>query len=138
MNNRRREVVRALCCALLAAGLGCATAGGGSGTGDPGRRASRDVIAEAELEGMGELSAFEAIRRLRPVWLRGRGQSSFSGSEVLRIYRDGSFYGEDRSLEAISVKTIREIRFLDASEATLRFGTGHPVGAILVTSKGGG
>jgi hypothetical protein len=88
---------------------------------------------------MEDLSVFEAIRRLRPTWLRYRGQSVVTSPERegLRVYLDGSFYGNADAVGQLRVSDVEEIRFLDAREATLRFGTGHTVGAILVSSRKG-
>ena len=115
---------------------GCATGGGASG--GVSDSASRDVLTEADLAGMDELSAYGAIRRHRPEWLRGRGQTTFQTQrETVRVYVDGSFYGTVESLSDLTLPSIQEIRYLDAREATLRFGTGHTMGAILVTMKRG-
>ncbi len=119
--------------ALLLAVAGCAT---GGSAGDPEEASpDRDVLTEADLEGIGELSVYEAVRRLKPNWFRPRGQSTLMGEEGLRIYLDGSFYGDADSVRNIMVQNIQEIRFLDSRAATLRFGTGHTVGALLLTSK---
>ena len=58
--------------ALLAAA--CAS---GGGSGDSGPRRDRNLITGEELTQTGELTTlFDAIRRLRPTWLRGRGNLS--------------------------------------------------------------
>ena len=113
----------------------------GSGAGDPEvatpESGSRDVIVQDELAANSELSAFEVVRRLRPAWLRYRGQSVLSGPERegLRVYLDGSFYGDADALGQLQARNLEEIRFLDSRQATLRFGTGHTVGAILITTR---
>jgi hypothetical protein len=88
---------------------------------------------------MDELNAYQAIRRLKPTWLRYRGQAVLTGPdrESLRVYVNQSFFGDAESLSTLMVRNIREIRFLDARQATLRFGTDHTVGAIVVTTGGG-
>ncbi len=120
--------------ALVVSG-GCASGGGGGGAGSA--SSSRDLIVEADLEGLDNLSVYEAIRRLRPNWLRYRGQAVMVGPdrETLRVYLDGSYYGDADATGNLQVRNVLEIRFLDARQATLRFGTGHTVGAILVTSR---
>lgn len=98
---------------------------------------SRNAIVQAELAANSDLSAFEVVRRLRPGWLRYRGQSVLTGPERegLRIYLDGSFYGDADTLGQLQARNLEELRFLDSRQATLRFGTGHTVGAILVTTR---
>ena len=57
-------------------------------------------------------------------------------SADIEIYLDGRHVGQLESLNSIQAEQIKEIRYLSASDATLRFGTGHTEGAIVVTSKG--
>ena len=57
-------------------------------------------------------------------------------SADIEIYFDGRHVGPLESLSSIPVEQIREIRYLASTDATLRFGTGHTEGAIVVTSKG--
>ena len=99
--------------------------------------ADRSALPRTELESMEELTAFEAVRRARPTWLRYRGRSVLTGPERegLRVYLDGAFYGDAESLGQLQVRNIEEIRFLESPRATLRFGTGHTVGAILVVTR---
>lgn len=125
----------ALGIALLAIG-GCAS----SGTGDREAPRDRDVITRSQLEGLDHLSAYEAVRRLRPVWLRtGRGADSFDagiqGRRGVRVYRDGAYVGLVDELRQIPVREIQEIRYLDPRQATMRFGTDHTDGALLVTTR---
>ena len=130
-----RTIVYALCAILTLSG--CATSGGSSATATGSR--DRNLLTRADLEGMDELNAYQAIRRLKPTWLRYRGQAVLTGPdrESLRVYVNRSFFGDAESLSTLMVRNIREIRFLDARQATLRFGTDHTVGAIVVTTGGG-
>lgn len=101
---------------------------------------SSEAITRTELDGHDELTVSELIQRLRPRWLRYRGQAVLTSPERegLRVYLDGSFYGDARALGQLKVVAVEEIRFLDSRRATMRFGTGHTVGAILVTTRRGG
>jgi len=126
---------RRLCILLgVLALVGCAASGQGSSSAHQGQ--DHDLITVEDLEGMDALNAYEAIRRLRPVWLRYRGQSVITGPdrESLRVYVDQRYYGNAEVLSTLMARNIREIRFLDSREATLRFGTDHTVGAILITT----
>jgi hypothetical protein len=117
----------------LAVGGACAsrTASPAAGAG------GRAVITRAELLENSDRNAFEAVRRLRPSWLRYRGQSVLTGPERegLRIYLNGAYYGDAQALSNLQVIDVEEMRFLDAREATLRYGTGHTVGAIVVSTR---
>lgn len=106
---------------------------------DPEEGGSRNLITRAELSGSNDRNVFEAVRRLRPSWLRYRGQSVLTGPdrEGLRVYLNGAFFGDAQALGSLQVTDVGEVRFLDAREATLRFGTGHTVGAIMVATLKG-
>lgn len=127
---------------LLLAFHGAACAGGTTNQGAtatprPAAQGSANVIVESEIAGSGAANAFEVIQRLRPSMLRARnGSISESGSGVdIVIYLDGTRLGERAALTSVPVVSIREIRCINASDATTRFGTGHPLGAIVVTTK---
>lgn len=132
MRQRAVRAFAALFVVPLVVAVGCATSGGSGSAGS-----SRDVLTAADLEGMESLTAYEAIRRLRPGWLRVRGQTTMTDPdrEMPRIYLDGSFHGDGTSLHAIPMVNVMEIRYLSAREATTRFGTGHTAGAILILTR---
>jgi hypothetical protein len=125
---------------------GCASGGSGGASGTSataamtaaaGPKGSATVIVAAEISGSGAQNALEAIQQLRPSMLRTRNGSTGEGANGtdIVIYVDGIRAGERQSLTAIPAGNIREIRLLSASDATTRFGTGHPLGAILVATK---
>ncbi len=104
----------------------------------PGENAPRDVLTRDQLDGVDFLSAYDAIRRLKPIWLRSeRGQDSFitQGRRGLRVYVDGLLFGDKESLKTLQVKDIEEIRFLDKREATMEFGTDHGEGALVILTR---
>lgn len=113
----------------LALGLtGCASAGAGGGDAAP--RGSANRIILEELEPVQQLDAFDAVRRLRPMWLRSRGGSS------PQVLVDGNRQpGGLEALRSIRSSEIQEMQFMSASDATTRFGTGFDGGAILVTTR---
>lgn len=115
---------------------GCASSGSlpSSATGQPSRKA--DVIAEAELAAAPESDLYTAVERLRPAFLRTQGQSTMQGTSVaINVYVDGGLLGDVNTLHQLVPSEIREVRYLNPSEATMRFGTGNLAGAILVTRK---
>lgn len=99
----------------------------------------RSVLQEQDLRTVERLSAFEALRRLRPAWLSTRGQAALVAPEreSVRVYLDDMPLGDVWSLKRIPVRTVGSIRHLDAHDATLVFGVGHAEGAILVTTRHG-
>ncbi len=125
-------------CAVLVGLAGCGGTASDSGAGRESAGGDRNLITRADLEGMDDLNAYEAIRRLKPIWLRYRGQSSLTaaGRESLRVYLNRTAFGNAEALSTLMVRDIREMRFLDARQATLRFGTDHTAGAIVVITGG--
>jgi hypothetical protein len=106
----------------LAAGFGCASSGTSGADGGNGG-ASGNVLTNAELVESSETDAYIALERLRPRWLRARGQSSFSGGTVVMLFVDGSPRGDVSNLRGIPINDIRDITYLSATEAAFQFGT---------------
>jgi hypothetical protein len=106
-------------------------------------RSPRDVLTAEEIASTNALNAYEAISLKRPFFLKSRGPRSLRQAPVGQttefpvVYVDKMYYGELESLRYISINDIKEIQYLDFNEATLRFGTGHSGGIILVLTKGG-
>jgi hypothetical protein len=135
--------------AALAGAAGCASSGTAGQAADPqttavatpGPRPQRkdpNVITEAELSTRTTLTARQAIEQLRPQFLRTRGTTTLGNAQtadVIWVYVDGTRMGTLEVLNNVGVHEIREIRYLNPSEATNRYGTGHVQGAILITRK---
>jgi hypothetical protein len=135
--------------AALAGAAGCASSGTAGQAGEPQttvvsspmprtQRKDPNVITEAELASRSTLTARQAIEQLRPQFLRIRGTTTLGNaqtSDVIWVYVDGTRMGTLEVLNNIGVHEIREIRYLNPSEATNRYGTGHVQGAILITRK---
>jgi len=105
---------------LLAAA--CAT---GGGSGDSGPRRSSSLITFEELTDIGDVgTAFDAIQRLRPNWLTGRGGSG------PRVFVNGVDMGSTGVLRNYRMTALREVRFTSPSDATIRYGTNSGGGVI--------
>ncbi len=85
-------------------------------------------------------NAYDVVTRLRPQWFSSRGTQSLQegGPSMPLVYVDGIQYGQVQRLRDIDSNLLHEIRYLGASQATTRFGTGHFGGAILVETRRGG
>lgn len=123
--------------ALLVAlwAVACAAASQGGQTG--GRR-SNTITAE-EIASVSASTAYEVVQRLRPQWLVTRGaagtrapilEGGLSGGIV--VYLDGVRRGGVDALREIPAEQVRELRWLDAKDATTRYGTDHSSGVIEV------
>lgn len=125
MRARISPLILATAIAGVLAACAAGTAGGSGST------ASRDIITRSQLAEIPESTAYDAIRRLRPRWLRRRG----TRNELAVVYQDNFRLGELDQLRSIMIEQVAEIRFISASDATTRWGTGHSGGAIQVITQ---
>lgn len=109
---------------------GCSSAGPGKP-----RPSNPDLITQAEITRAGVSNAYDLVQKLRPIWLTKRGEGSFFQQSDVVIYLDGTRLGGPDSLKEINSTDIESLRFLDARQATVRFGSGHVHGAILVKTR---
>ena len=82
------------------------------------------------------LSAYQAVEILRPRWLQPRGTPTY-GSSYARVVVDRTFRRELADLYRMSTDNIETMRYLSASDATIRYGTGYIGGVIEVTMRRG-
>jgi hypothetical protein len=113
---------------LVLASCATGTSGGSS--------LNSDRISLEEIEQAGPSDAYTLIQKLRPVWLRWRGSTSFTQETDVKVYLDGTPMGEREALRTIDTANIESIEYLDARRATNRYGSGHVNGAILVRTRG--
>lgn len=94
----------------------------------------RNLITAEEIEGINVMDAYEAVRQLRPEFLRARGSFSIRSAEGQYpvVYVGGVRYGELNQLRGIRANEVHSIRFIGAADATTRWGTGHAGGVIEV------
>jgi hypothetical protein len=106
----------------------------------------RDEISNGEIvAGLSRYqTAYDIVHGLRPAMLVSRSMSLrqsrmtlWESDPGIKVYLDGIRYGGVESLKTIPANTVREVRWLSALDATTRYGTGHPAGAIAVTSRTG-
>lgn len=100
-------------------------------------RGNANLITEAEVAAANVTNALEAIQRLRPAMLRARSgvTTGEQGNALIATYVDGVPVGGPEQLVNITALSVKEIRFLNPSDATQRFGTNLSLGAIVVTTK---
>lgn len=109
----------------------CASSGGSSG----GSRRSPNVITEEELAEYTQDDLHEAIRRMRPNWLRRRGAGTNNSVSPVQVYINGARMGDTNALRGVNSTDVVRIEYLSGPDATTRFGTGNGGGAILVTTR---
>jgi hypothetical protein len=119
--------------ALLA---GCFSARG-PGSAEEERAADRISLEELESQPAGNV--YDAVQRLRPIWLRNRGPFSTTRPQsYAEVFVDERYYGPLESLRQFDLTAVAEVRYLSGRDATTRFGTGYPGGIIqLILKKAG-
>jgi hypothetical protein len=99
---------------------------------------SPDEILRPEIvsRGNNDLTAMALIRRLRPAWLRARGQNSLTdpGTMYPVVYIDEIRHGRLETLHQIPSSEILSMQFIGTADATTRWGTGHTSGVINVVT----
>lgn len=130
--SRLRSFLALGCMAFLAFALAACTGTNSSRStgGDP------SVISQSEIQEAGTMSsAYTLVQRLRPQWLRKRGPSSVENQGDILVYVDGNRQGPPSTLRNLDVVDIESMEFLSDNEATMRYGSGHDNGVILVHLK---
>ena len=133
MRNRLRNPWVALFATFVLASCASSTGGGGTPAGS--------LITAEQLDNLGPgVSAYEAIERLRPVWLRDRGVNSpsaiYADDTLPKVHIDTTPY-DVSALRSFRTTDIQTISFMDGRDATTRYGTGYVNGVILVVTRTG-
>ena len=123
----RRSLLLGL--AALAFTAACVPAGASTDNGP----ADRSVISEQEIAASKANDGYSVVRALRPNWLLPA--TGASSRDEVQVYVEGSKAGSTAVLQRYDANTIRELRWLNGTDATTRYGTGNGAGAILVFLK---
>ena len=126
------RLLRIVSFATLAAILSaCAQAGAAGPAGD------HNVVTAADLASMPSSTAYEALSRIRPTFLRSRDVRTWDHPNPVpvHVYVNGSRTEGLDDLKQIQADAVREIRFYEPQDANTRFGTGNNGGVIAVTLK---
>ena len=131
---------RALVSTVMLVALACGGSGGQATTQSRPIRGPADRISEAEINAGVYQNALEVVRNLRPGMLIPRGAapdaSGLGAASIpIMVYMDDVRLGDIGSMVNIPAGRVVEIRFINARDATTRYGTGHGSGVILVTTK---
>jgi len=111
----------------------------------------RDLITREEIRERAPdvQNAYEVIQRLRPHFLREKATGAITApltgpdnkrnqaatKTPIQVYINGAKAGIAAvSLREVLSEAVVDIVYLNASDATIRFGTGHDNGAILVVT----
>lgn len=105
--------------------VGLPACSGASSTSTP--RANRDLITHEEIADLTVTTAYEAVERLRPHFLRPA-----RGGGTPNVYINGSRSGGISILRSIRADNVQNIRYLDSVDANLRYGMGNDSGVLEV------
>jgi len=129
MNLYRRTVLSVLVSGLCA----CAQAQHSpSGT-------QENLITRSELNTASNLTTYEALQRLRPLFLRDRGPVSLVNATAHSrpvVFVDMTEYGELETLKSLPASRVEEVRFYPGPQAATRFGSVYGgAGVIQLTMR---
>jgi len=124
----------------VAAILGCAPAVGRSEMGMPATPRKANILTASEIAAAeaDATTAYDAIARLRPIWLTPRGPNSFyaGGTDLPVLFIDGQAFRDFNPLRAIQANHVADIRYYRPDEAGGAFGIrAGSAGAIEVRLK---
>ena len=151
VRRRRSSLLAMIIAGLLVAATGCASARPASpslairqqGALNDGPRADvpSDVITAADLRTVAAANTAEAVRHLRPSFVRSSPiPGNFEGAYATpSVYMDGNYLGGLEALELIHLDEVKEIRFIRANAAKNWWGGSCPcsVGVIHVHTTHG-
>ena len=124
--------------AVLSLCLPLALAAQDTASAAPEKRIRRDpsIISQEEIaaEAADTRDLLELVQRLRPFWIKpARGPSSINlATSQPVVYVNNTRMGAPAVLRQYSAASVREIRHLRGTDASMRFGTDHENGAILL------
>lgn len=123
------------------------------------RHSSKYVLTSDDLTRVKANNLYDAIRKLRPEYLRNqRGPTSFTklssngargerssdpspsgvgetdGTLPIIVYVDGARIDGVENLKQFTADQVKEVRFVPGPEAGVRFGTDHAGGVLLLTT----
>ena len=135
MSHLRLDRTNRWTCLLLAA---CLSVSSGCFFHRAGPGSDTSAITEAEIDSVHATSAYDAVRKLRPLFLTVRGKMSVDPSQPAaqpNVYVDNMFFGDITTLRTIEASAIESIKFYSASEAQYTFGRGNMAGVISILTK---
>ena len=125
--------IRSIRALTLVAVMACAT----TGTSAPRVRRDPNLLTQQEIAAANVSTAYEAISKLRPMFLKTRGRTTINSeaNDYAVVFVDGQRFGDLHSLNNIVAASILEARFLPGTEAVTRYGMQYGGGAIDIKTR---
>ena len=113
--------------------MACATAGAPSS----GIHRDSNVLTADEIAMSHESTAYDAVARLRPLFLKTRGRSTINGTQndYATVFVDGQRYGDLNTLHSLVAAQVLEIRYLGSGDAVGKYGMQYGSGVIDVRTR---
>lgn len=104
---------------------------------DPALSPNPQIITQDEVVSSGGNSAYDVIKKIHGNFLSYRGRTSITDTTTAMpmVFMDDQFYGPLAVLRNIPAIQISEIRLYRAWEATFKYGSGLPGGAISIKTR---
>jgi hypothetical protein len=98
--------------------------------------APRNTLTRSDLAATNAVTMVDALMRLRPEFLRGSARGPLIGKPEIAVYLNNQYAGEPSTLNTIPLSAVKQITFLQPTEARSRFGSfcACANGAILITT----
>ena len=115
----------------LAALTACAAQSGATAT------TRHNLVTTEQLVRAGDVNLYDALRTVRPTFLRTRQPATASVPETpIAVYMGGLRMGEGlEHLRQIMAKNVQEVEFLEPHQANARFGGANSGGALIIVMK---
>lgn len=126
-----RSFRHALLGATMILAAACASQSAGAAT------TRHNLVTTEQLERAGDVNLYDALRTVRPAFLRTRQPAMASTPEVpIRVYVGGLQMMEGlEHLRQLRARSVQEVEFLEPHQANSRFGGSNQGGALLVVMK---
>ena len=130
-------LVRSYLILAMASLLSCAPATSSTNTGVTG---STSTLTGADIAAVNVSDLYDVIHRIRPNYLRARGQvsadtSQTSASAFANVYLDGQLLGDVSSLHNVVASQVKEVHYYEPAQGGIKFGTQNRNGVIEVLTK---
>jgi len=128
---------RVLLLLLALSATGCASSGDPATASAPAAQPNRqNILLREEITAAGVGNMQDAIQRLRPQFLRVRGQSSITqGGDAIAVYMDNVSIGGIDVLRTIGANGVLRVEYVAGPDTAFRFGSNHSAGVIHIVTK---
>ena len=127
-----RVGARSFSAAIAAALLACSSAAV-----NPGVKRDPNIISHEEFVASNEGNAYDAIAKLRPLFLKSRGRTTINAEayDYPVVFVDGQRFGDLNSLKSIVAAQVLEARHLHGPDAVGKYGMQYGGGVIEISTR---